>query len=142
MCVHDLVVAFEQRRVRRLTKNAREALHQSSPFPYLRVCTHSFNSPSPSHRMAGSGDPFLVEILSAWYGTFIAQVNGTDLRWLWSWNGGRVMEKRRLRMNAGFTLVELVIVVAIIGILAALAIPNFMSYQAKAKQSEAKVGLG
>ncbi len=52
------------------------------------------------------------------------------------------MEKRRLRMSAGFTLIELVIVVAIIGILAALAIPNFMSYQAKARQTEAKVGLG
>ena len=30
----------------------------------------------------------------------------------------------------------------IIGILAAIAIPNFMTYQAKARQSEAKVGLG
>src|SRR5947208_14269260 len=88
MCVHDLVVAFAQRRVRRLTKNTREALHQLSPFSYLRVCTHSFNSPSPSHRMAGSGDPFLVEILSAWNGTCIAQVNGTDLGWL------RVVEGR------------------------------------------------
>lgn len=40
------------------------------------------------------------------------------------------------RHRSGFSLVELMIVVAIIGILAAIAIPNFVNMQLKAKRSE------
>jgi type IV pilus assembly protein PilA len=49
--------------------------------------------------------------------------------------------KKSISTQSGFTLVELMVVVAIIGVLSAVAVPNFKKYQAKAKQSEAKIGL-
>lgn len=50
--------------------------------------------------------------------------------------------RRKIRQNRGFTLVELMIVVAIVGILAALAIYGVRKYMSNAKTAEARNSLG
>jgi type IV pilus assembly protein PilA len=48
---------------------------------------------------------------------------------------------RKSTQNDGFTLIELMIVFAIIGVLVSIAVPNFIGYQARARRSEAFVNL-
>jgi len=51
------------------------------------------------------------------------------------------MKLRKHKKQQGFTLIELMIVVVIIAILAAMAIPRFMRASVRGKQTEARLIL-
>ncbi len=57
-------------------------------------------------------------------------------------DGKAMRSSARARSRLGFSLIEIMVVVAIIGVLSVVAIPMFRTYQLRSKTAEAKTNLG
>lgn len=84
---------------------------------------------------------FVVIVIIGLISVFIAMASSAVLRTPQKAPSLTGRDRRRFLTAKGFTLIELMIVVAILGILAVVAVPALQKYMRRAKTAEAKVQL-